>query len=81
LLLRYEQSLAIRRELLGESHPSVGSLLANMAAVHLSKGRHADAVALFTKSLATFTDNPRQTAIINTNLGEMLFPLSIPKWK
>ncbi|MCC5643872.1 tetratricopeptide repeat protein [Nostoc sp. CHAB 5824] len=48
----YIQALALRRQLLGESHPDVAQSLNNLAYLYYFQGRYSEAESLFTQALA-----------------------------
>ncbi|MEB3291352.1 MAG: CHAT domain-containing protein, partial [Leptolyngbya sp.] len=48
----YQESLAIRRELLGDRHPNVATSLNNLALLYQAQGRYGEAEPLYQESLA-----------------------------
>src|SRR5262249_24009133 len=47
-----QRALAIQKKALGPNHPSVASLLSNLAFLYLNQGRYAEAEPLYKRSLA-----------------------------
>jgi tetratricopeptide (TPR) repeat protein len=50
----YRRALGHWREILGQEHPSVGTLLANLTSIHLSLGQLDEATPLVKQALAIF---------------------------
>jgi len=48
----YQQALALRRELLGDRHPSVASSLNDLAVLYANQGRLTEAEPLLVQALA-----------------------------
>ncbi|WP_344758347.1 serine/threonine-protein kinase [Luteimonas lutimaris] len=64
--LLLEQSLALRRSLLGGAHPEIGHCLVQLATLRLDQERTADALALADQAMALYADadywDPRRIA-------------------
>ena len=48
----FEESLAIRKKMLGEEHPDVAQSLNNLAALYENQGKYDEAEKMFEESLA-----------------------------